>query len=155
MKISRESFALYQFIPTFFYAISAAFVRQYVKNSGLYATIRIGMHLISGYVVSLLVVQMFFSESVNWMITTYCIYTVCCPFIGTVVTTKAMELFNTMGGTSSSALTSIRQLTASFITFSAAAFYNQTFQSITVVLLIYVFIIVIAFITHRKEIESH
>jgi hypothetical protein len=62
-----------------------------------------------------------------------------------------MELFNTMGGTSSSALTSIRQLTASFITFSAAAFYNQTFQSITIVLIIYVSVIFIAFLTHRKE----
>jgi DHA1 family bicyclomycin/chloramphenicol resistance-like MFS transporter len=155
MKVSREGFALYQFVPTFFYAISAAFVRQYVKDSGLYATIRIGMYLIFGYVISLLVVQMFFSDSVNWMVLTYCIYTVCCPFIGTVVTTKAMELFNTMGGTSSSALTSIRQLTASFITFSAAAFYNQTFQSITIVLLIYVIIIGIAFMTHRKAIESN
>lgn len=155
MKVSREGFALYQFVPTFFYAISAAFVRQYVKDSGLYATIRIGMYLIFGYVISLLVVQMFFSDSVNWMVLTYCIYTVCCPFIGTVVTTKAMELFNTMGGTSSSALTSIRQLTASFITFSAAAFYNQTFQSITIVLLIYVIIIGIAFMTHRKVIESN
>lgn len=155
MKVSREGFALYQFVPTFFYAISAAFVRQYVKDRGLYATIRIGMYLIFGYVISLLVVQMFFSDSVNWMVLTYCIYTVCCPFIGTVVTTKAMELFNTMGGTSSSALTSIRQLTASFITFSAAAFYNQTFQSITIVLLIYVFIIGAAFMTHRKAIESN
>lgn len=155
MKVSREGFALYQFVPTFFYAISAAFVRQYVKDRGLYATIRIGMYLIFGYVISLLVVQMFFSYSVNGMVLTYCIYTVCCPFIGTVVTTKAMELFNTMGGTSSSALTSIRQLTASFITFSAAAFYNQTFQSITIVLLIYVFIIGIAFMTHRKAIESN
>lgn len=155
MKVSREGFALYQFVPTFFYAISAAFVRQYVKDSGLYATIRIGMYLISGYVISLLAVQMFFSDSVNWMVLTYCIYTVCCPFIGTVVTTKAMELFNTMGGTSSSALTSIRQLTASFITFSAAAFYNQTFQSITIVLVIYVVIIFIAFIPHRKAIESN
>lgn len=151
MKVSREGFALYQFVPTFFYAISAAFVRQYVKDIGLYATIRIGMYLISGYVVSLLVVEMFFSDSVNWIVLTYCIYTVCCPFIGTVVTTKAMELFNTMGGTSSSALTSIRQLTASFITFSAAAFYNQTFQSITIVLIIYVSVIFIAFLTHRKE----
>lgn len=155
MKISRESFALYQFVPTFFYALSAAFVRQYVKDSGLYATIRIGMYLIAVYVISLLIVQAFFSDSVNWMVSTYCIYTICCPFIGTVVTTKAMELFNTMGGTSSSALTSIRQLTASFITFSAAAVYNQTFQSITIVLLVCVGITVIAFMTHQKAIESH
>jgi DHA1 family bicyclomycin/chloramphenicol resistance-like MFS transporter len=155
MKISRESFALYQFVPTFFYVISAAFVRQYVKESGLYFTIRIGMYLILGYVVSLLIVQEFFSDSVNWMVLTYCIYTVCCPFIATVVTTKAMELFHNMGGTSSSAVTSIRQLMASFITFSAAAFYNQTFQSITIVLIIYVAIIFIAFLTHRKQIESH
>jgi DHA1 family bicyclomycin/chloramphenicol resistance-like MFS transporter len=155
MNVSRESFALYQFVPTFFYALSAAFVRQYVKDSGLYATIRVGMYLITGYVFSLLLVQLFFSDSVNWMISTYCIYTICCPFIGTVVTTKAMELFNTMGGTSSSALTSIRQLMASFITFSAGAFYNRTFQSIIIVLLIFVGIIFIAFIRNRKEIESN
>jgi hypothetical protein len=155
MHMSRESFALYQFIPTVFYAISAAFARQYVKENGLYSTIRIGMFLIVGYVVSLLIVQGFFSDSINWMVLTYCIYTVCCPFIATVVTTKAMEIFHTMGGTSSSAVTSIRQLMASFITFSAAAFYTQTFQSITIVLIAYVALIIVAFLTHRKEIESN
>ena len=154
MNMSRESFALYQFIPMFFYAIAAAFVRQYVKDNGLYSTIRIGMCLILGYVVSLLIVQGLFSDSVNWMVLTYCIYTVCCPFIATVVTTKAMEIFHTMGGTSSSAVTSIRQLMASFITFSAAAFYNQTFQSIAIVLIAYVALIIVAFLTHRKEIEA-
>jgi|GEM_PF-3450942 len=155
MGISREAFALYQFVPTFFYAIAAAFVRQYVKDNGLYSTIRIGMYLITVYIVSLLIVQAFFSESVNMMVMTYCVYTVCCPFIATVVTTRAMELFHTMGGTSSSAVTSIRQLMASFITFSAAAVYNQTFQSITVVLIAYVLLIIISFLTHQKEIESH
>jgi hypothetical protein len=89
------------------------------------------------------------------MVMTFCIYTVCCPFIATVVTTRAMELFHTMGGTSSSAVTSIRQLMASFITFSAAAIYNQTFQSITIVLIIYGILIIIAFLSHRKELESH
>lgn len=149
--ISREAFALYQFVPTFFYAIAAAFVRQYVKNQGLHSTITLGMYLITGYVVSLLLVQAFFSDSVNMLVLTYCIYTVCCPFIATVVTTRAMELFNNMGGTSSSAVTSIRQFMASFVTFSAAAVYNQTFQSITIVLTIYVAIIILAFVTHRKE----
>lgn len=151
LNINRETFALYQFVPTFFYAIAAAFVRQYVKNNGLYSTITIGIYIIMGYVISLLIVQAFFTESVNMLIVTYCIYTVCCPFIATVVTTKAMELFHTMGGTSSSAITSIRQFMASFITFSAAAIYNQTFYSITIVLISYVIFIIGMFLFHHKK----
>jgi len=155
MGVSRETFALYQFVPTFFYAIAAAFVRQHVKDNGLYSTISIGIYLILAYVVILIIVQAFFSDSVNMMVMTYCVYTVCCPFIATVLTTKAMELFHTMGGASSSAITSIRQFMASFISFSAAAIYNQTFQSITLVLVFYVTFILIAFLTHRKDLDVH
>lgn len=155
LEVSREAFALYQFVPTFFYAVAATFVRQYLKDNGLYSTITIGVYLIIVYVVSLLFVQLFFEDSVNMLVLTYCIYTVCCPFIATVVTTRAMELFHSMGGTSSSAVTAIRQLTASFITFSAAAVYNQTFQSIALVLMVYVALIIVSFLTHRKALEVH
>ncbi len=154
LNVSREAFALYLFIPTFFYAISGAFVRQYVQDSGLYSTIQIGMYLVGAYIVSLLIVQMFFAESVNMIVLTYCVYTVCCPFIGTVVTTKAMEVFHSMGGTSSSAVTSIRQLMASIITFSAAAIYNKTFQSISVVLVIYSIVIILTFFAQKEELAK-
>lgn len=153
LHLSRESFALYQFLPTLFYSISAAFVRQYVKDSGLYSTIRIGLWVLLAYLGSLFFVQLLFPNVVNAIVLTYCIYSVCCPFIGAVVTTRAMEVFSGMGGTSSSATTSIRQLMASFITFSAAATYNQTFSSITIVLTIYASFIFVAFFTHKRNFE--
>jgi hypothetical protein len=107
------------------------------------------------YLSTLVVVHFFFPTVVNAIVLTYCIYSVCCPFIAAVVTTRAMEIFSEMGGTASSAITSIRQLMASFITFSAAAVYNQTFGSITVVLTVYASFIFIAFFTHKRDFEHH
>jgi MFS transporter, DHA1 family, multidrug resistance protein len=145
LGISRDSFALYQFIPILFYSLSAVFVRNTVNQQGISKTFILGMYWLALYSLSVVVTMLWFPSSAIIIGGTYCIFSICCPFIATVVTTLAMESVPEMGGVSSSAMTSTRQLMASIIAFSGAQFYTLSFESIAIVMLFYV--AVLGFIT--------
>ncbi len=142
LGISREAFALYQFIPIIFYSLSSAYVRNIVSKWGLSKTFVWGFYWLIVYCLSVIITMFVFSESAFLIGGTYCIFSICCPFIATVVTTLAMESTPEMGGVSSSAMTSMRQLMASLITFSGSQMYNMSFYSIGIVMLFYVSVLV-------------
>jgi DHA1 family bicyclomycin/chloramphenicol resistance-like MFS transporter len=138
LGISREAFALYQFIPIIFYSLSSAYVKNIVSKWGLSKTFVWGFYWLAIYCISILITLAFFPKSGLFIGGTYCIFSICCPFIATVVTTLAMESTPAMGGVSSSSMTSMRQLMASLITFSGAQLYDASFWSIGLVMLFYV-----------------
>ena len=143
---------MYQLVPTLSYAFSAWWARKFVEKQTLARTLKIGISIIVLFVLSMIGILLFCPHSATAIVIASCIYNIGSPFVGTVVVTKAMEIFPDIGGTSSSALTSIRQLTASFITFMAGVVYCETYLSMTTILSAFSIILMLAYYSSRNEV---
>ena len=154
LDLSRDTYAFYQIIPTLAYAISAWWARRFVHTHTLSYTLKFGIAIMFLFVLTLISIQVFSIQSANTIVFASCIYNFGSPFVGTVIITKSMEIFPKIGGTSSSALTSLRQLTASFITFMAGVIYNETYLSIILVLATFSMVLIFTYYSIRHKIED-
>lgn len=154
LDLSRDHYAMYQLIPTLAYAFAAWWARKFVEKQTLRRTLNIGISIIALFVISMTGILLFCPYSAPAIVIASCIYNIGSPFVGTVVVTKGMEIFPNIGGTSSSALTSMRQLTASFITFMAGVIYCETYLSMMTVLSAFSIILILAYYSNRNEIND-
>ena len=128
MGMSQNMFVVHQFVPVVIYSISAWLSRHVVKHMDLRLIFVFGIGAMLTHLAIFTLFAVFGDPKV--ITASYCLFSLASPFLTGVVTTVAMNYFPRMGGTSSSAFTTMRQLSTALTISFFTVMYNDNFITI-------------------------